>query len=37
VGNPSDGGEDQISSARMPAEVGAFTGASAKRRWRIHL
>ena len=22
-------------SARMPAEVGAFTGASAKKRWRI--
>jgi len=37
VGDPSDGGQDQMSSARMPAEVGAFTGASAKRRWRIHL
>jgi hypothetical protein len=35
-GEPSDGGQDQMSSARMPAEVGAFTGASAKRRWRIH-
>ena len=22
--------------ARMPAEVGAFTGASAKKRWRLH-
>ena len=36
VGDPSTGGEDLVSSARMPAEVGAFTGASAKRRWRIH-
>jgi hypothetical protein len=23
-------------SARTPAEIGAFTGASAKRRWRLH-
>ena len=23
-------------SSRTPAEVGAFTGASAKRRWRLH-
>jgi len=22
-------------SARVPAEIGAFTGASAKKRWRI--
>ena len=36
VGDPSDGGQDLMSSARVPAEVGAFTGASAKRRWRIH-
>jgi hypothetical protein len=35
-GDPPDGGQDQMSSARTPAEVGAFTGASAKRRWRIH-
>ena len=28
-------GDLVTASARMPAEVGAFTGASAKRRWRI--
>jgi hypothetical protein len=33
-----DDGEQVLvsASARMPAEVGAFTGASAKKRWRIH-
>ena len=34
-GRPSDR-ELVSSSARTPAEVGAFTGASAKKRWRLH-
>ena len=39
---PRSGGpvsEDDLvmaGSSRTPAEVGAFTGASAKRRWRLH-
>ena len=39
---PRSGGpvaEDELvmaGSSRTPAEVGAFTGASAKRRWRLH-
>ncbi len=35
AGRPSDR-ELVSSSARTPAEVGAFTGASAKKRWRLH-
>lgn len=35
-GDQTDGDFDLVSSpARMPAQVGAFTGASAKKRWRI--
>ena len=34
-GGPSER-ELVSSSARTPAEVGAFTGASAKKRWRLH-
>ncbi len=36
VGDPGDEGQVLVSAAaRGPAEVGAFTGASAKKRWRI--
>ncbi len=35
TGHPSDR-ELVSSSARTPAEVGAFTGASAKKRWKLH-
>lgn len=35
-GRPSDRELVSSSSARTPAEVGAFTGASAKKRWRLH-
>ncbi len=36
TGRPGDDRELVSTSARTPAEVGAFTGATAKRRWRLH-